>query len=83
MNICGVLVHCGPNQIDRIDAELARMPGVEVHMRAPGDRLIVTVEDTEVTQAGDALLAIHRLPGVVSAALTYHHFEDAEPASAA
>ena len=42
MNICGVLIHCGPNTIDSIEARLNDMPGVEVHQRAPGDRLIVT-----------------------------------------
>lgn len=83
MNICGVLVHCAPGTVDRISGELSAMAGVEIHLRAPDDRLVVTVEDTSDSVAGDAILAIHRVPGVISAALTYHHFEDADAASAA
>jgi nitrate reductase NapD len=37
--------------------------------------MIVTVEDTDDNSAGDTVLALHRLPGVLSAALVYHHFE--------
>ncbi len=76
MNICGVLIHCSPGTIDRIERDLAELPGVEVHQRAPGDRLIVTAEDAGGKTAADTILAIHRLPGVISAALTYHSFED-------
>ena len=76
MNICGVLVHCAPGTISDIETVLAELPGTEVHQRAPGDRLIVTTEDAEGTTASETILAIHRLPGVISAALTFHSFED-------
>ncbi len=76
MNICGVLIHCAPGTIGDIERALAGLPGVEVHQRAPGDRLIVTAEDAGGTTASETILAMHRLPGVISAALTYHSFED-------
>jgi nitrate reductase NapD len=76
MNICGVLIHCAPGAIEGIEQALAGLPGTEVHQRAPGGRLIVTVEDAADTTASETILAIHRLPGVISAALTYHSFED-------
>ena len=76
MNICGLLIHCAPGSIDNIDQALTDLPGVEVHQRAPGDRLIVTAEDEGGTNAGETILEIHRLPGVISAALTFHSFED-------
>ena len=76
MNICGVLIHCAPGTIGDIETALTAMPGVEVHQRAPGDRLIVTAEDADDTTASETILAMHRLPGVISAALTYHSFED-------
>ncbi len=75
MNICGVLVHAQPSEVDRIAAALAGLPGVELHGQADAGRLIVTVEDTAQTSAVDGLTQIHALPGVVSAALVYHHFE--------
>jgi nitrate reductase NapD len=58
------------------------MPGVEVHQRAPGDRLIVTAEDAGTMSASENILEMHRLPGVISAALTYHSFEDLPEADA-
>ena len=75
MNICGVLVHAVPDRVDEVAAALARLPGVELHGRADAGRLIVTVEDTADGAASDALARIHALPGVVAAALVYHHFE--------
>ena len=75
MNICGVLIHCAPGTVDDIEATLAATPGVEVHLRAPGDRLIVTAEDDGDIKASEMILAMHRLPGVISASLTYHSFE--------
>lgn len=82
MNICGVLIHAIPARLDAIEASLAGMPGVEVHQRADGGRLIVTVEDTAATTAFDTMTAIHRLDGIVAASLVYHHFETAEAAPA-
>ncbi|PWB66314.1 MAG: hypothetical protein C3F17_01680 [Bradyrhizobiaceae bacterium] len=81
MNICGVLVHAFPDRVAEVASTLAGMPGVELHGRAEGGRLILTIEDTETTRAVDGLAAIHTLPGIVAAALVYHHTE-LEPAAA-
>jgi nitrate reductase NapD len=75
MNICGVLIHALPDRVGEVAAALAELPGVELHGSADEGRLIVTIEDTESTAAVDDLRAIHALPGVVAAALVYHHFE--------
>lgn len=78
MNICGVLVHAFPDRVAEVASGLAGLPGVEVHGEAAGGRLIVTVEDTAASAAVDGLAAIHKLPGVVAAALVYHQFEPAD-----
>jgi nitrate reductase NapD len=75
MNICGVLVHARPDRLADVESSLARIPGVELHGRADGARLMITIEDTAATAAVDGLSAVHALPGVVAAALVYHHFE--------
>ena len=75
MNICGVLVHVFPDRAAEIASALESMPGVKLHGRADGGRLIVIIEDTEAMKALESLAAIHTLPGVVAAALVYHHFE--------
>ncbi|MCL2713324.1 MAG: chaperone NapD [Alphaproteobacteria bacterium] len=75
MNICGVLVHIVPDQTEAVAAAISSIPGAEVHEIQDHGRLIVTVEDTAEAAAIDGLSSIHKLPGVVAAALVYHHFE--------
>lgn len=75
MNICGVLVHAHPDRGDEVSVAIAGIDGAELHETVPDGRIIVTVEDTGDTSAGDAVLALHRIPGVLSAALVFHHFE--------
>lgn len=75
MNICGVLVHANPAKLPAVVVGLAALPGVEVHETAAGGRIVVTAEDTDTTLALDTLGTIHRLDGVIAAALVYHHFD--------
>lgn len=75
MNICGVLVHAHPEHGDEVRTAIAGIDGAELHQTVPDGRMVVTIEDTGDTSAGDAVLALHRIPGVLSAALVYHHFE--------
>ena len=82
MNICGVLVHAVPDKADAVSQGLSLLEGIEVHQRIDPGRFIITVEDTDATSAADALLAVNRLDGGVSAALVYHHCEPAEMADA-
>lgn len=75
MNIAGVLVHAHPDKLDAVERALGLMSGVEVHQSTGDGRLVITVEDTEAASSGDTILAVHRLDGVLSAALVYHNFE--------
>lgn len=75
MNITGILVSAHPGQTDALRAQLAAMPGVEVHAVTPEGRMVVTVEQTTDGEMTGAFDAINRLPGVLSAALVYHHDE--------
>jgi nitrate reductase NapD len=72
-NICGVLVHCYPGRVEDARGLIAAMAGAEVHHATADGRLIVTLEDTAETWASDILARISALPGVVAAALAYHH----------
>jgi nitrate reductase NapD len=78
VNICGVLVHARPGLAATVRRLAEALPGVEVHHVGADDRLVLTVEDRPGAPAGDTLLALHRIEGVVAAALTYHHFEPDE-----
>ena len=75
MNICGVLVHATPGRQAAVAETLKALAGVDVHQVTEDSRLIVTVEEADEKTAGDTILAMHHIPGVLSAALVYHHFE--------
>ncbi|PRY25171.1 periplasmic nitrate reductase chaperone NapD [Aliiruegeria haliotis] len=76
MNICGCLVHAAPDMVESVARAASAMDGVEIHARTDDGRLVVVVEDVEGSLASETIMAMHQIPGVVSLALTYHHFED-------
>lgn len=82
LNICGCLVHAMPGLVPGVVSELGAMEGVEVHAEQDG-RIVVTVEDTETTRASDQIMDMHKIAGVLTVTLTYHHFEPQDAADVA
>ncbi len=78
VNICGVLVHVRADRCDEVSRRLADLPGVEVHHAEPDGRLVVTVEDTQTTAAGEVMHRFYDVDGVMSAALVYHYHDDVQ-----
>lgn len=78
MNVIGVLVHTAPALETAVAAELAEMPGVEVHGAADG-RLVVTATDVGSRFASDSLMAMNQVPHVIGTSLVYHAFEPDTP----
>jgi nitrate reductase NapD len=76
MNISGVLVLARPASATAVKRQLAAMPGVEVHAVSGQGRLVVTVEDDDARTLADTVAAMQDVPGVLSAAMIYHHCED-------
>ena len=81
VNIAGVLVHAKADELESVRDGLAGLPGVDLHQTMDGGRLIITVEDVQDHSAADTILAVHRIPGVIAAALVYHHFEPDAPSA--
>lgn len=77
MNVCGVLVHAHPMRLDDVVSAMGELAGLEVHQKADGGRIVVTIEDTDTSRALDTLTAIHKLDGIIAASLVYHCFEPA------
>ncbi len=80
-SICGVLVHARPEHRDAIQERLLALPGVEIHAVTEDGRVIVTVEGDETSGAGDTLIQMQNIDGVLSAALVYQYsgtIEDTE-----
>ena len=76
MNISGVLVKAYPENIVTIEKVLSSMEGVEVHGNNEDGRIVITVEQDNANQMSDTLVEIQQVPGVLSASMIYHHFED-------
>lgn len=76
MNISGVLVKAYPQNLVTIEKALASMTGVEVHGNNDDGRIVITVEDVSANNISDTLVEIQAVPGVLSAAMIYHQFED-------
>jgi nitrate reductase NapAB chaperone NapD len=79
VNLVGVLVRCKPEMAEQVQDTLDAMAGVEVHARDDKGQLVVTIDESETPgTAVDTLEMIHKAPGVLLAALTYHEVADAD-----
>jgi nitrate reductase NapD len=76
MNISGVLVRTYPEHIDSVGKALTKMEGVELHGNNPDGRMVVTVEQDDANLMSDVLVGMQTIPGVLSASMIYHQFED-------
>lgn len=76
MNISGVLVRAYPEKINSIGEILTKMEGVEVHGNNSDGRIVVTVEQDDANLMSDTLVGMQAIPGVLSASMIYHQFED-------
>jgi len=75
INICGVLIHGRPENAAQLAERIEAIPGTEVHHTAEDGRMVVTVEADTQRVAGDRMLELNKIEGVLSASLVYHHFE--------
>ena len=76
MNISGVVVRTYPENIESVTQKLTGFEGVEVHGSNSDGRMVVTIEQESVGEISDLLARMHDVPGVLSASMIYHQFED-------
>ncbi|PIQ13980.1 MAG: glutamate synthase [Hydrogenophilales bacterium CG_4_9_14_3_um_filter_59_35] len=82
MNISGIVVHASPDKVDRVRVQLEKILGVEVHAASAEGKMVVTIEKPSDRETADIFEEIGRIPGILSTAMVYHHFEpDAEAAA--
>jgi nitrate reductase NapD len=77
LHIAGVVVHARPARLSEVRRDIETLPGVEIHAASPAGKLVLTIESDTAADAVSLLGSIHRLEGVLSAALVYQHHEDA------
>jgi nitrate reductase NapAB chaperone NapD len=75
MPISSYVIRCAPEQQAEVLRQLRALPGVAIgEITSPG---IAVVTDTPTTRAAEELGGqLDQLPGVKSAVLVYHNFED-------
>ncbi len=76
MNISGVLVRAYPKHLDAVWQALSGLDGVEVHGANEDGRMVVTIERDSEGQLTDLLVQMQDVPGVLSASMIYHQFEE-------
>ncbi len=78
MNISGIVVHAKPQNTEAVRENLLALDGLEVHAIADDGRMVVTIERESDQAMADTVVHCQNLPGVLSAAMVYHHFDDIE-----
>jgi nitrate reductase NapD len=78
LHIASLLVHCHPEQLAAVRANLACIPGLELHQSSPAGKQVVVLEARDEHTVLECLHSIQQLPGVLGAALIYHECLDAE-----
>jgi periplasmic nitrate reductase NapD len=73
-HVSSLVLHVWPEHLAQVRAALAAMPGVEVPAEA-GGKLVVTLETESESEIVSRMNEMSLLPGVLSAALVFHHFE--------
>ena len=76
-HISSLVVHARPELAAEIGVRIGRLDGAEVQPSDVPGKLIVVLETPTTAEIVERLNAIHDLPGVISAALIYHHWERA------
>jgi nitrate reductase NapD len=77
VDIASAIVHAIPGRRDEVRSALQRLQGVKIHAETADGRFIVTVEDLPDASVADTVVALHRLEGVLAAAMVYQYSDQA------
>ena len=75
LHISSIVVHVRPEAAAGAARSIAAMRGAEIHQQLAGGKLIVTLETGGTGDIMQHIERINDLPGVVTTALVYHHWE--------
>ena len=76
MNISSAIVYALPQRSDSVRESLRALPGLEIHHEGRDGRFIVTIEDGHGAAVADTVMQLHRLDGVLSAAMVYQYTDE-------
>lgn len=78
LHIASLLVHCRPEFLDAVKANLTLLAGLELHQESPAGKIVVVLEAEHESRILDTINHIQQLPGVLNAALIYHELLNLE-----
>ena len=78
LHISSIVVTADPARLQVVTDGISAMDHAEVAIADPSGKLVVTLETPSEHELVEGLNALQLLPGVVSAALCFHHSEAAD-----
>lgn len=75
-HVSSLVVLTQPSQRHQLAQQIATLKGAEIHAVSDEGKLVVTLEGISQRPIMDAIDAIQAMPGVLSAALIYHQFDE-------
>jgi nitrate reductase NapD len=82
VHIASLLVHCRPELLPALLANLQCLPDVELHQHSAEGKLVVVLETGHERQILERIEQLQQLPGVLNVALIYHELLSPEGATA-
>jgi nitrate reductase NapD len=73
-HVSSAVVVARPQMLERVVAQLAGMPNVEVYAHEAG-KIVVVIEGTSTGMLGETLSRISLIEGVVAANMVFEHVE--------
>ncbi len=80
-HVSSLVVLTQPSLRHQLADEIATLEGAEIHAVSDEGKLVVTLEGPSQRPIMEAIDAINAMPGVLSAALIYHQFDELEAQS--
>jgi len=71
LHIASLVVHAMPGRVVSVHETIAALAGACVHAASPGGKLVVTLEADSAEAMTARMTGIHRIEGVLGAALVY------------
>ncbi|PIP79040.1 MAG: sorbose reductase [Gammaproteobacteria bacterium CG22_combo_CG10-13_8_21_14_all_40_8] len=76
INLVGLVVSTTPQNQQKLRTALDQFEGAEIHYMDNG-KCVLTVEQLNPkTRLADVITDINNIPGVLSTAIAYHHFDN-------
>lgn len=80
LHISSLLIRANPADLDRVQAEILKLPNSEIPLSDASGKIIVTLETSSESEIVDSLTAVQLIDGVVSAAMIYHQADSTDAA---